>query len=1419
METKRRFSILPFPQFFDGERLSLRIVVLPRNQNPLSPAIEQDDVIPDTPPFVTIPDAPPFATAALSFNAHIITGLASFPTTPSDDSLLLKTDVPTQAEELFIALGKNFDIKNLNQINKDLTLNDDSAKKALVIEPSVKKYLPESYRKAFNFTTPRTPNAVTDDSYHCAVRGAGLVAGFTPSDNWVSWGKVFAYVIRHPMLAEQVGMIYQTDFLVEAAHFPEGGWLYVDLNDASDYKEQQQADPRFIKRYAARIPTLVPGGESRQVFAPLLFPVLSPGDTPDGTYDNLFLETADYDDGFAKIVHAHQPRSRNLLEEKSDGAHPVKDAGVRLGWDDEQILIWYMRQMMPDETVTKDPNKRLDAPLGVFGYAIDVRETNNPPNPWESLNEVESKQALAIPRDKNQPDDAIVLDVFKGELPYQVYPAQLDGDPNKSYWLPMYFANWNGQCMVLPDADAASIYKTTDPLVASDSGTGITGPAQNRLNDIYEAAHIDTRLRYGNRYQFRVRLRDLSGGGVKPDAEFVNESPSSIGRCQFKRFVAPNRLRVENLSFNTDDPQSLNQLVIRRPLLGYPAAVYTTSKYADVVQSLRDASEAMLIASQTNQNAQAFGIADPDVDRVEITVEVQTLKMDNLLSVSGKENYVHLYTTRRSFPEVVDEEDYEAAFNIPIVYKNCKVLHTGEEADITSDLGLDDDIDNLEQIFLPRARLIRLTMRAVCEDKQPNNANYYGLIAAANDAGSVPNEETRNRDVRFGQIAQVTLYQPSTDESELFVDAADGEKLRGIYLQPDPPYVFDGSFITLLLGKEVENAPDMIQRLAKELDLENTGLTLIAPKGERVQFGCSHRIRHTLAPDNSSVTFSSKGDLMNHWLCCVTLTINRDWMWDALEDHSFVINRTVHFSHDADSETEEMEVGDIEVKHTASFESLDGADRDFTRLVFIDAVEPKNPRMQPSPAETKLRFPDTIDVTYSIEPNFKPNHGAAGDDDPVPLEFVLPITTMPSQVPKIASAGLALSPYTRNETYSATEPRQRFLWIEFAEPLNNPNDTYFARVLAYAPDQLISNNHPELLAAPQEPALPIDPEYTRLVTRASSNDLAGLSAMQPMEKAKDSHVHYLLPLPPGLNADADEMFGFFTYEFRVGHYRWADMDADDPDAMVWCTAQGRFGRPLRATGIQQPAPTLTCTVNRDEDKLYVTAPYAVAVFDGKNMTAIPPRTELWALLYAQVRQADNLDNRNILLDERQLDWRVRIETEQEIDWLARYEIEERKTLKTIAFRESKDELSYTKLRHLYKLKEKGKSNKDSKKYGTGIWSNDEIIQMLRLYGLPEDSPLSVLVVEVLPNITNLREHITPSDQPESKASLSGAALLLKLPALDFTVSRKLTKLLYTTTAPGTEKESTRPLSETLGHHRILRTSPLTEVPFVCCTDC
>lgn len=462
------------------------------------------------------------------------------------------------------------------------------------------------------------------------------------------------------------------------------------------------------------------------------------------------------------------------------------------------------------------------------------------------------------------------------------------------------------------------------------------------------------------------------------------------------------------------------------------------------------------------------------------------------------------------------------------------------------------------------------------------------------------------------------------------------------------------------------------------------------------------------------------------------------------------------------------------------------------------------------------RFPDLIALEYTVQATFKTKHAAQKDADlALPLE--LPITIPPAQIPKIASAGIALSPYVRNEKYSATELRRRFLWIEFEEPVKDPKDTYFARILAYAPDQLISNNHPELLIASEEPAFPVNPEYIRVITPNQSNDNAGLDAMQPMEKATDSDRHYLLPLPPGLHSESPEMFGFFTYEFRVGHYRYNDTTAHHKkDENVWSTAQGRFGRVLRATGIQHPAPTLTCTVNRDEEKLYVSAPYAVAVHKGKNITSDPPRTELWCLLYAQVKQADNQDFLNILLDDKMLDWNVRVEHDKRVDWAAVYTDEQRMTLKRVAIRNWKDELDYGNFRHVYQLADIATVNKDATKYGTVIWSNNEINQLLALYGLPPDSPLSVLCVEILPQITNLYDHVNSLDSEEVQRNLKSTVTSENFPSEGII---KEEMAIRKKAMQSVNLSESKPLSNNLGHYRILRTSPLTEVPFVCCTEC
>jgi len=53
--------------------------------------------------------------------------------------------------------------------------------------------------------------------------------------------------------------------------------------------------------------------------------------------------------------------------------------------------------------------------------------------------------------------------------------------------------------------------------------------------------------------------------------------------------------------------------------------------------------------------------------------------------------------------------------------------------------------------------------------------------------------------------------------------------------------------------------------------------------------------------------------------------------------------------------------------------------------------------------------------------------------------------------------------------------------------------------------------------------------------------------------------------------------------------------------MNYCS--GGLAEARKHQSVQHPAPFLNCTLNRDEENLYVTAPYAVAVCNGKNITS------------------------------------------------------------------------------------------------------------------------------------------------------------------------------------------------------------------------
>ncbi|MCA0237099.1 MAG: hypothetical protein LCH81_12010 [Bacteroidetes bacterium] len=1300
MEAK--ISILTFPQRIENERLYFNVLVIPRNFNPLL-----DDPIQAL--------SPAWVNATLQLRAYVSDSLADYPMlNPAPAFNVLLPDMPTDpdATEIFNTLALRFDISS--------TATAEAPKATHF----ARKYLPLSYRDAFHFTRPRTDRAAIDDSYACALDKEKEPAGdFKPDNDQVSWGQVFAFCLRQPAIARKCGFIREAFVDLTPGFLANGGWLFVDFEAGSSY---DFADMTAVKRYAARLPK-IQAGENRPLFAAVQFRVRLDDMTPPplnpempSAYDELLVESSMYDDGFAKIVHAQQPVSDHMLKETHDPEFPVtNDSGIRLAWDDEQLLIWMNRQM---EENPKKPGtqERDDAPMGVFGYRIDVRERSADdanPNAWTSLCEVRNKTDLAI--------GAALIDSVnqQRELNVEVYPSIPDGRKNKHFWLPAYFAYWTGKSLVLQDEDAIDLFR-------KDQNTQQDGTPQAAVKNLmYDPVGLENvPLLYGRQYQFRTRFADMTGGGPAASQEPVYAAEAPVATHHFKRHAIPQTVRLQHVLPETDGAYfTENQLVVQRPLLGYPSVLFTGA-YPNALDLLKADFDLAL-------GSRDIGIADPDVDRLEIEVAVRALDMDTtVLKHQPQDHFAILYTTTRAFPA-----DLNGDLNIPLVFVDRPVLNFSNSSDLQA-LGLSDNtlsINDLQELVLPTHRDIQITVRAKCSEKE-------GYYAHGNSITGMP--------------SRIVTRRAATSETAFFKPTGAPTMIRGIYLRRTEEPKVKAKIKHVFIGSKAtpEQSPTLIQRLATAIDVQNKGMSLMGKNGQRWQFGAARAIRHTLAPDNTSITIATEDDLINHWLVPITLLIDRDWSWDGIKPDSIDIFRRKKFAL-ADDWEDEIKVGDVELKKGINIQALSNADRSQTFLCFLDAVEPKS--------TDPTLFPDEIMVEYRIEPRFKEENPELTVDAPLSLSLLLPITTPPAQMPNIVSAGMAMSRYQRDPSYANTEARQRYLWVEFEKPLDNPRDAYFGRITAYAPDPLLAEWTEDWMKPRQEPPLAIEPEPIRIISPGHSDNQSGLNAMQQLIPATGSKRHFLVPLPPGLHPESPELFGFFTYEFRVGH-----RDG-------WSTAQGRFGRALSYQGVQHPYPQLIASPDRNETRIRVSAPHAQSVFDGREVTGKPVRTQMWALLYAQVRMADDSDNRNVLLDDRFM------------RPMPRFDVAGALLL-------AQDD--------------------DAPQRSLAEWSNAEISALLKNYGLPADSPLSVLCVEMMPGSEHFvmrREYVESYQHLARTIDEPGRALdFIRNTGAILQISQAMAQ------APP-EELLARPLSDDLGSYRMLRTSTLTAVPEVCCVDC
>ena len=1161
-----RLSILAFPQRWSGTEIRARVLLLPAGDPTQAPAGT---------------NLPPFAGTPWTLRAVVLPGLDSLlgPTPVMAGAIPLQfvADPPPGAFALFQALQ--------DELHPVPPMKSPPQRAAELAGVNIRKELPESYTKAFAFERPG-PGTTIGDEFGCALRDT------TPAKNGdpkppvsITWGEVLSFALRQPLVARELGLIHDVPpIAVPPGTLDAGGWLYVELAVLAP------TPLAAVRRYAARLPALAASaaGVERPLFGAVLFPV---GLTVASEYDTPLAEAAVYDDGFAKIVHSAQALTADAASSGHNQLRPATDAGIDIGWDDEQVTAWLNRQLDALRVRLGSNVKVPEAPLGVSGYRIDVRLPDDPAlNSWQSLCRARSVDGNGNAAPLRFPPSAVppaFSAVFNDELTVEPAPVRSKHATDGRAWLPRHFTRWQGGSLVANDPTLFKLAGTS-PRDANDHPIQVPPP-------LYAGAGASIPLRYGTRYEFRCRFADLTGGGPEAGSAAINPAPAPHTSTRFLRHVPPKSVRVK-----TDIPlpadghanvavPTVTSIDVWRPLIGYPELVFAGIDDPAVVTALLAAAPAARAAGE------GVGANDPDVSHVRVAVQVRAPAHDPGPPGLRDGDYRELYTAEIAFP-AFDEDD---AMN-PGPARTLALSYV----DIPDVATMAPPPAGATTLPLPRARDVRLRLTSFCADKP----DYFGSDA-----------------VREGLTIDVATRADATAEAGLFALQPPEKELNCILLQP---------------------GDDIMLRLADQLDVAATGLTLTGRTGERVVFGASGALRHTLSADGGAVTLASSNELAGHWIAAVQLIVDRDWTWNGLDDEGFIVRR-----HDQAVDPLQV-VGQVRMPFAIPALATAGAGvpgvdrRATTQIVFLDAVDPNPPAGE---------FPVEPTPEWTVEPALRglPGAGAALTKK-YPIE--LPVAVRPRQTPTLVAAGLALSPYERDADYSTTSPRRRVLWFEFAEPIEDPNDALYARVLAYGPDPLLSGLITHLLLPvpelpigpttlykivekllpepPPPPPLAIDPEPMRVIVPGQPEDSCGLDAMTEMTEGipapgDASSRYFILPLPPGIDPDAPEVFGFWTYELRVGH------------KLIWSTCQARFGRPLVVNGVQQPAPTLLCSAFRvkptvktpEPERIVVTAPFATAVFDDKRLTLPPldPRTRIWALLYAQVTQADGGARRNVLL--------------------------------------------------------------------------------------------------------------------------------------------------------------------------------------------
>ncbi|MDE3198194.1 MAG: hypothetical protein KGN84_17735 [Acidobacteriota bacterium] len=1169
------------PQRWDGANLIANLVLLP-NGDPTAP-------VP-----ITGGQELPFAAAQPVLRAALLSGFATPPWAPAIP--------PASIARIPFALpysGTEGPI--YSQIKADYTPSIPAGAQSA---GAIRKDLPPSYLEATGFQVPDSPNFTAIDGFGCAL-GTATPSTTPVTARPIAWGEIVSFAIRQPLIAQAMGLMYLgVTIPIAPALVKSGGWIWLEIdtsNSSNWYAGLVGQKASAVAAYAARLPQLT---GPRDVFAAVLFPTVS------ANYDSALLDAAQleadlYLDGFAKIVHANQPTSSDAVTGDSTAIVPGCDAGIQIGWDDVQVTTWVNRQIQIAQALASPmppATPVAELPFTVLGYRVDVRQSDS--GPWSSLCNAQGTLNAA----------GVFSTPYSAELAIEPTPVQNAG-PNQAYWLPRYFAQWRGRSLVADDRYAYS-FSGGQPPANTYSNGDFSGTSLEVLSGVS--------LRFGRSYQFRTRLADLSGGG--PASGDPDPSDEGVASIAFRRYVPP---KQAPFSLGAPDAFGNRTLTVDRPAINYPEMVFTGAADQNVLDQLLAITPPQPPAGTAPPHgAPPFqaAVLDSDVQTLQIVVEAQAPLHDtgtpaNLTDASEPPSPGELdgvfrvvYTTNVAYPAISTPVDISASTPI---YLTLQPVETASIA------GLAPSPATPTILPVPTGRDLRIRLRGV--GAPDPNGLYYGNAAARTGL-------TGDFRVRFESAAESHVIAAGSPDRQLqafYLRDLNDSGGQAIVLQSIAAAVHalpaGSQALTMLQTAVAPPASTPLQLLASALNLPLAGQTITAPPGRRILFGAQSTLRHTIPQDGSSIEFSTQKDLINHWIVVQRLTLNRDWTWRGLAQNgpgqlAFSFRGA---SYPQGGSTPPLDaLGTINlpavVSSLATRQNGEPIDRDSTELIFFSTIDS---------APASNGFPAPSSATYRLLATLTGNPAS-----PLDLwdgDITVPITAQPRQVPRLVSAGIAESPYVAAPDYSSTSQRERALWLEFDRPPDDPGDSYFIRVMNYGPDPLLVSVPTDRPPA-QDAPIALDPEPIRQITPDSVNDDAGLAAMTRVIPSGSSPVHFLVPLPDGVPPSALDLFGFWTYEIRCGHYGF------------WSTAQGRFGAPLRVAGVQHPCPPLTANVDRSvtvpsaggtaQPCIVCSADLAQTVYNGESLTAPNnPQTSIYFLLYAQLRRADGGACRNILL--------------------------------------------------------------------------------------------------------------------------------------------------------------------------------------------